>query len=337
MITKVFERIYSIPIRLPHNPLRNLNCYFIRGWGRHGKNLLIDTGFNMPECREDLRKGLSELNADLTKTDLFLTHLHADHTGLAAELEAAGAHILMGETDFAMLRKYKYDGPWRKCFPEYLGLGASEQEMELMMASTPARKYISSPFHAELVQNGDSLFYGGYHLTCVAAPGHTPGHICLYDAADRLMFLGDHVLFDITPNVTVWPEVKDSLGDYLNSLRKMEAYDVEIPLPAHRTTNGISMGTRVNELLVHHERRLGESYALLCRQPRQTCYQIAAQMTWKIRADDWSQFPPGQKIFALGETKSHLDHLVCSGKARCERSPDGNWRYSAVQRDAWDR
>ena len=47
------------------------------------------------------------------------------------------------------------------------------------------------------------------------------------------MLLGDHVLFDITPNITDWWDVPDSLGDYLRSLDKLVAYPVTLPLPGH--------------------------------------------------------------------------------------------------------
>jgi glyoxylase-like metal-dependent hydrolase (beta-lactamase superfamily II) len=50
--------LYKIPVSLPGNPLKNLNSYVIKSGGR---SLLIDTGFNMPECLADLRAGMSEL------------------------------------------------------------------------------------------------------------------------------------------------------------------------------------------------------------------------------------------------------------------------------------
>lgn len=56
-----------------------LNAYVIKG---KSENLVIDTGFNRPECREALCRGLEDLGIDLRHTSLFLTHLHADHTGL---------------------------------------------------------------------------------------------------------------------------------------------------------------------------------------------------------------------------------------------------------------
>lgn len=41
--------IYRIEVPLPNNPLRYLNSYVVRGRDRF---LVIDTGFNRPECRE---------------------------------------------------------------------------------------------------------------------------------------------------------------------------------------------------------------------------------------------------------------------------------------------
>ena len=50
MVQEVFENVYSIDVELPNNPLRWLNSYYIDNGGT-SRNLLIDTGFNMPECR----------------------------------------------------------------------------------------------------------------------------------------------------------------------------------------------------------------------------------------------------------------------------------------------
>ena len=79
MVTELMKDIYRIEVPLPKNPMKLLNSYLIRSDGR---SLVIDTGFNRPECKEALMSGLKELNVDFDRTDLFLTHLHADHSGL---------------------------------------------------------------------------------------------------------------------------------------------------------------------------------------------------------------------------------------------------------------
>ena len=102
MVQEVFENVYSIDVELPNNPLRWLNSYYIDNGGT-SRDLLIDTGFNMPECRRALLAGMQELNIDPQNTDLFITHLHSDHCGNADMLEQMGCRIIMGRDDYAHL------------------------------------------------------------------------------------------------------------------------------------------------------------------------------------------------------------------------------------------
>lgn len=61
------------------------------------------------------------------------------------------------------------------------------------------------------------------------------------------MFTADHILFDITPNITMWPNMENALGSYLNSLKKFREIPVRQSLPGHREA-GDYMG-RIDELL----------------------------------------------------------------------------------------
>ena len=70
MIEEVAENIYRIEVRMPGNPLKALNSYFIRG---DEQDLLIDTGFKLPECREDLKEGLKKLNSHQQRRNILLT------------------------------------------------------------------------------------------------------------------------------------------------------------------------------------------------------------------------------------------------------------------------
>ena len=83
--------IYKIPVTLPNNPLKILNSYVIR---TPDENLVIDTGFNQPECLEALTAGLKELSIDMDHTTLFLTHLHSDHVGLTNDIITDKTRVL---------------------------------------------------------------------------------------------------------------------------------------------------------------------------------------------------------------------------------------------------
>ncbi len=125
------------------------------------------------------------------------------------------------------------------------------------------------------------------------------------------MFTGDHVLFDITPYITSWVGVENSLGDYMNSLRAIRSYDVKLALPGHRATGDFH--ARIDALLRHHAARLAECMDVVRARPGLTVYEIASFMTWKIRAVSWETFPDNQKWFAVGECMSHLDYSRRTG------------------------
>lgn len=314
---EIRKGLWTFPIVLPNNPLKWLNCYVIKG-ENGGRNLLIDTGFNQPECIAALDEGMTALGILPENTDVFLTHFHSDHAGNAAYLQSKGSRIIMGATDFAMELRHRKGGDAFNY--RTVTEGMPEDIYTLIDQCNPAKKFKSPPYDAETAQDGDVLRYGGYTLRCLSMAGHTPGHMCLYEQKKKIMFLGDHVLFDITPNITCWPNVKDSLGDYMANLRRMKEFEVELPLPAHRQQGSISLNERIDALLRHHEFRLEETRRIVCESSGIYAYEVAGKMTWKIRARNWDDFPLSQKIFAYGETLAHLDYLVERGLIRRDDS-----------------
>jgi glyoxylase-like metal-dependent hydrolase (beta-lactamase superfamily II) len=317
MISQITPDIFSIKIRLVGNPLRDLNSYVFLGKER---NLLIDTGFNQPECLEDLRTGIRELNLDMNKTDVFLTHGHADHSGLVGQIISDSSNVYMGEFDKTWIenrwvdsKSYKHD-----IAPRYLGEGFPTEEFSRAFSENPSTSLAAAkPYAITAVKEGHVFTVGGRNLTCIHTPGHTPGHICLYEPHEKIMVLGDHVLFDISPNITMWPMLSNALKHYLESLKKIRDYDVELPLPAHRECH-CTMHQRIDELLAHHDNRLAETVRIIAADPGVNGYNVAARLTWSIRAKNWQEFPIAQKWFAFGETLSHLDYLVGEGTIRRE-------------------
>lgn len=323
MTEKIFDNVYRIDVPLPNNPLKNLNSYVILG----ERSLIIDTGFNLPECLAALTSGLAELKVDMDRTDIFLTHLHADHSGLASLIRGRDTRIFISGEDRGRLIGFLSPEPWDRAFDMYVKEGFPAEKLEKMWTDNPAHALAAPPYYDYVaVEDGEELNYGGHSLRCVSTPGHTPGHMCLYMPEKKAMFLGDHVLFKITPNITRWEDVPDSLGDYLSSLDTLEKYEVDIPLPAHRQVL-CTVGERVEQLKAHHEKRIAEALAAVRENPGITAYDVAGKMNWDIRCRSWEDFPLTQKWFAVGEAMSHLDWLVAHDRA--ERVFDGVfYRYA---------
>ena len=90
MPEKIRHDLYRIEIPLPNSPLKALNAYLIKGAKRC---LLIDTGMNREECLKPMLSSLRSLHVDLKKTDFFITHLHADHSGLVGKLATGTSRV----------------------------------------------------------------------------------------------------------------------------------------------------------------------------------------------------------------------------------------------------
>lgn len=313
--------IYKIDIPLPNNPLKNLNCYVVK---TKEKNLIIDTGFHMPECLEALKDGLKALEIDMDKTELFLTHLHSDHIGLASVIMKPGAPIYMSTIDYHYFKDSIVGNAWECMENEFYKEGFPKEHITVLRDSNPARAYApDGMFDAIMVQDGSKIQIGDYEFTCVFTPGHTPGHMCLYLEKEKLMFTGDHILFNITPNITSWYGVKDSLNNYMKSLKKIRKFDMLTVFAAHRK-NDMDVYERIDEILHHHRLRLEDVINIVSDCPGLTAYEIASKMKWSIRAKDWDEFPAPQKWFAVGETIAHIEYLLVREVLKKEKKEERN-------------
>lgn len=319
MAQQIADGIYSILITLPNNPLKSLNVYVLTG----ERNLLVDTGFHLESCRQELLAGLAEIGVSMDDTDIFLTHLHSDHTGLAPELRGTDTKIFIGELDLPRMPGSHSTFSWAASDKRFAKEGFPWPLLETLTERNPAQGLSPVPYDDYIpVKDGDEFCYGSHRFRAMLTPGHTPGHMCLYEEETQICILGDHVLFDITPNISRWHDVEDSLGDYLVSLRKIRNLPVKLPLPAHRQVH-ISLAERCDQLIAHHQKRCDEVKKILSCGKAMTAWDIAAGMTWRIRAKNWEEFPTPQKWFAVSEALAHLDHLICLGIA--EQQTDGEF------------
>jgi len=307
MTEELFPNLYQIEIPLPGSPLGWVNSYVIKDRKR---NLIIDTGLNRKECLEAMLAGLAKIAVDLKKTDFYITHLHADHFALAQVLCDDTARVYMNGPDKAFIESW----PGWETFAEFIALnGFPRDEISLAVSDHPGYKYGSDRIPViSAVQDGDIIHCGGYEFTAVATPGHTQGHTCLYEAANKLLLSGDHILIDITPNISCPIEGANPLKLYLASLDKVYGMQVDLVLPGHRRRLKDCKG-RIEELREHHRRRLEEVVSILKGGP-QSAYETASRMTWDIDCSSWTAFPVSQKWFATGEAIAHLRYLEDNGQ-----------------------
>jgi glyoxylase-like metal-dependent hydrolase (beta-lactamase superfamily II) len=234
MIEEIVPNLYRTEIPLPRSPLKSLNSYIIKSGSR---SLIIDTGFNLLECKNEMQANIRTLSVDLKKTDIFVTHFHVDHIGLAGTLATEESKVYLNEKEAHQMDVLRedWDGHWQKLLEVYVSHGFSAEDARMSMESHPAFKYgLRMQIDFSPIRNGDVIEIGDFHFQCLSTPGHSPGHTCLYEPNKKILVAGDHVLSDITPNIAYWLEMDDPLNDYLVNLEKISALDVKITLPGHR-------------------------------------------------------------------------------------------------------
>jgi len=318
LFEEILPGLYKIDIPLPGSPLKATNSYVIKGTER---SLIVDTGWNREDCMAALVSGLEGCRVDPGQADFFITHMHADHSGLVSALAGEQARVYFGWADAEIMRTAT-PGHWQKQIDFARSHGFPAEELERAIGSHPGRRYSpNTSLNLCVSGDGDKIGVGDYHFECIETPGHTDGHVCLYERRKRVLVCGDHILIDITPNITLSFGQKNPLKEYLVSLDKIYGLEVELVLPGHRSIFRDHRG-RIRELKEHHGVRLEEVICILDKG-RQNAYQVASQMTWDIGYRSWNAFPAGQKWFAFGEALAHLRYLEEEGKVGCEMERQG--------------
>ena len=311
MIEEILPHLYRIEVPLPRNPLKAINSYVIKADER---SLIVDTGMNRKECMDALSAGLKELSVDLKKADFFITHLHADHLGLVSNLATDTSTIYFNRPDATRVNSPTFgQGPTNLARIN----GFPEDELQNAFRNHPGYRYGSrGQLDFNILKEGDTISIGDYLFKCIETPGHTKGHMCLYEPSKKLFISGDHILIDITPNISLWSDDENPLNEYLVSLDKVYNLDVKLVLPGHRGTFN-NYKERIQELKHHHQTRANEVLSIL-QKGSKNAFQVASQMSWNLTYESWALFPIPQKWFATGEAIAHLKYLEEKGKVRRE-------------------
>jgi glyoxylase-like metal-dependent hydrolase (beta-lactamase superfamily II) len=267
---------------------------------------LIDGGMNLPESMAMVREALKRVGGRPRR--LVVTHIHPDHYGAAGPL--VDPRYLELETLVAEVGRHL----------SLHGVPGSEVE-ELKNASRSLRNFVT-PAEADVQLDGaETLELGGRQLVVHWTPGHSPGHVCLFDPHARLLFSGDQLLAETSPNIGLHPQsTPNPLDDYLAALRRLAELEPRVVFPAHgrRLENTTEV---VDGLIAHHERRK-DRIAELVADRELSAWQVALEV-WGHREHIW------ERRMALQEGLAHLQSLAVAGRLEKLASPERvSWRRS---------
>jgi glyoxylase-like metal-dependent hydrolase (beta-lactamase superfamily II) len=312
-VEQVTPGVWSVPVTIPDSPLRYTLAYLLLA---DSGAVVVDPGWETDTGWADLRRGLQ--SAGLTPdqvTGIVVTHVHLDHHGLSGRLrEESGAWIAMHTEEVQNL-------PVR--IGEAVG-GADGARDWLVRSGVPgdvvaelsadyslADALLHMALPDRLLTDGEHVDLPGRRIRVVWTPGHTPGHVCLYDADYDLLLTGDHLLPRISPNIGLAPGTPGSpLSSYLESLQTMHGYAGAEALPAHEYRfRGIA--DRADALVQHHDARTRELLDVVAAAGQPTIWEVTTQLTW---SRSWDQITGFMRRAALAETAAHIEYLERSGQ-----------------------
>jgi glyoxylase-like metal-dependent hydrolase (beta-lactamase superfamily II) len=317
-VEQVTSGVWSVPVMMPENPLRYTLAYVLLA---DTGAVVVDPGWDSDQGWEDLLHGLQVAGLSAGQvTGIVVTHVHLDHHGLSRRLsEASGAWIAMHTAEVQNL-------------PSRISEAAGPDGGRSWLARCGAPAELMAEFSADLADalglfrladpdvllaDGDALDLAGRQVRVVWTPGHTPGHICLYDADHDLLLTGDHLLPRISPNIGLAPGTTDSpLTSYLESLSAMGRYDSAEALPAHEYRfRGIA--ERSQSLIEHHDARAREVLDVVAAADQPTIWDVTQKLTW---SRGWDQITGFMRRAALAETAAHVEYLERAGRLVLRRA-----------------
>ena len=347
-IEEIMPGIFRAALPLPKNPLKAVNSYIIPDTE---KTLVIDVGFNLPECAAALSSALNELGRPWESVQVLATHSHTDHIGLLDSLPNTDYPVLAGFSAFDDIRSH-YEEEKKASYPIEIQiirdlasgvLTESTKSLAQIEASelktNVSGKMPCNTFKAEFskeflvpkssptiqkLSEGDIVTAGKYNFEVKETPGHDNWHICLHDRTSNLIVVGDHVLRRITPTVNTWHPQNDVLFAYLASLKRMPDDNDLVALPAHGKPIS-KLSAETGRIIAHHAARLEEFFELV-RDGYDNVATITANASW--RYDNWYKWNTNQQLFSMGEALAHLFRLANEGRIKV--LPSSRYLYRFV-------
>ena len=311
--------VQLIVLPLPFS-LGSINVYLVQLADGY---LLIDCGMDTDACFQALARAVETAGTawgDIR--EILLTHVHPDHMGLAPRLIAlTGARLSMHAHDAEYLQELAQTDrylAWADGVMREAGV-TNDIIARIRGSSNEIHKHFHSLEPDRVLQGGEKIAAAVGDLEVLWTPGHSPGHVCLYGREHRVLFAGDQMLEQISPNIGWLPD-RDPLGEFLGSLRELERLDVDVILPSHGDPFS---GHRewIRKTIAHHAERCARILALIESTPRS-----AAEVVNEL----WERsLVPFHYRFAVFEVLAHLEYLERQGKvARIANGPVVPWRVT---------
>ena len=270
------------------------NVFLVRDGGDAA---LIDAGFGDDESFNKRMEMLAGLGAGKPK-HIIITHHHYDHSSGAQRLrEATGAKIVMHRLEEPLLLRPE---------DETGDMEIPEDQKEAREQAKKWRAEAAKAIPDIRVDDGAVIEVGSLRLRLVHTPGHTDGHLCILIEGQNTLFSGDNVLGVGTAAIA--PPPHGDMGEYIRSLRKMQALEASLLEPGHGPPVR-EPHRKIQELIDHRQQREDQILSLI-GEGQDTAKGLVKAI--------YPELDKRLLMMATGQVLSHLHKLQSDGRLKLE-------------------
>lgn len=322
--------VYMVRVPFMNISTSETNVYIVKDGD---EALVVDTGAPTDKGAVVLSEAFEILGIDPSKASFFLTHLHMDHAGLVDRLVPREAPLYVNKTDFDLMNASKEPEFWKRMELRMLeeGLGTEKTRLYCQIGhyGIGIDSFDAAGRDVRFVDEGDSLFVGRHEFKVVSTAGHTPGHQSLFHELSGLFFVGDHVLFVISPGLGFRPDRADAMAVYLGNVEKMLGMDISCLLVSHGELKD-GWRERCEWLIAHHKKRMERAVEVTRMNPGISGVEIIRNLNWNV-PKDWDAISPAQKWCILESGIIILEHQTHMGTIAREKDDQGIYRYHVAK------
>lgn len=309
-----------LPIDLDH-----INVWLLE---TAGGAVLVDTGMLASVAQDAWEDIEREVLSRQPLRAIFVTHIHPDHIGLCAWLQERHkvpvwmSQRTLDQARFMLGGAQASGASDAEKFFQANGLTDLSGVRSYFNGDRFARMTSGLPQVERVIEDGAVLKWGSRAWTALETNGHADGHLCLSDAANRLLISGDQVLPTISSNISLtwYNRDRNPLHSYLASLQRLrELPDDTLVLPSH----GIpfrGLRHRIDDLLSRRQAQL-QVLQRACAQPKTAAELLPVMYRRPLKGV--------HLMLAFAETLAYLEYLVHESRLERRAGSQDVIRYAA--------
>jgi glyoxylase-like metal-dependent hydrolase (beta-lactamase superfamily II) len=277
--------------------------------------LLVDTGIR-ESITDTLLPYLDEHGIDRSSVRWALnTHCDFDHTGGNGALKQAipTVELLVHELDRELTEDVQRLIDVR--YGEFREVDGFDDPPE----TTAYLRSVSDLVPVDrVVHGGEELDLGNRRIRILHVPGHSPGHLAVYDPQNRTVLIGDATLGATVPTADgrpAFPPTYRDVDPYLDSIELFRSLEPELLLTAHYP---VYEGAAVAEFLDESEAYAQVIDRVIDEQLAAAGRPLTTLELIRSAGSDLGPWAPGALDYAIFPVTGNLERMERAGDIRSE-------------------